>query len=68
MNTWHIVIGQTPTILGVFGEALLGEAQECARKIERETSFPAYVVQVKGKRPRVGDPAPKKRSVNWAAS
>lgn len=51
---WHIVTSQGGIILGVFGSALLSEAQECARRVERQTGFPAYVEQVKGARPRVG--------------
>lgn len=52
--TWHLVTSQGNVILGVFGAALLGEAQECARKVERQTGFVAYVNQFTGKRPRVG--------------
>ncbi len=51
---WHCVVGQGDRILGVFGSALLAEAQECARKAERETGFEAYVYQFKGLRPMVG--------------
>ena len=54
MQTWHIVYSQGGVILGVYGEALLSMAQEAARRIERQTGFFAFVVQVQGSRPRVG--------------
>lgn len=52
--TWHIVIAQGGVILGVFGSALLADAQECARRVEHQTGFPAFVKQVQGERPSVG--------------
>lgn len=52
--TWHVVTSQGPIILGVFGEALLAEAQACAAKIERQTGSRAFVQQVRGERPHVG--------------
>jgi len=55
MNTWHVVTAQGGIILGVFGEALLSDAQECARKVARETGFYSYVNQVRGRRPCVGE-------------
>jgi hypothetical protein len=61
MTKWHIVTSQGNIILGVFGEALLSMAQECARKVERQTGFPAFVNQYEGPRPSVGDRAPEKR-------
>lgn len=54
-RTWHVVTSQGRTILGVFGSALLADAQECARRVERQTGFPAHVNQVNGERPSVGE-------------
>ena len=55
---WYVVTSQGRTILGVFGSALLAEAQECARKVERQTGFHAFVSRVSGNsssdRPSVG--------------
>lgn len=56
--TWHVVTSQGSMILGVFGESLLADAQECAAKIERQTCFPAFVSQVTGRRPSVGEVLP----------
>jgi len=53
-QTWHVVYSQGGVILGVYGAALLSEAQEQAQKVERTTGFPAYVKQVIGPRPSVG--------------
>lgn len=52
--TWHVVHSQGGIILGVYGSALLSMAQECARKVEHQTGFPAWVDQVTGPRPHVG--------------
>ena len=54
-ETWHVVTSQGRVILGVFGAAILSHAQECARKVERETGFPALISQVTGRRPSVGE-------------
>lgn len=54
MTEWHIVTSQSGVILGVFGAALLADAQECARRVESQTGLPAWVNQVRGERPRVG--------------
>lgn len=53
--TWHVVVSQGGRALGVFGSALLADAQECARRVERETGCHAWVRQVKGQRPSVGE-------------
>lgn len=53
-QVWHVVTSQGGAILGVFGASLLSEAQECARRVEAATGFPAHVNQRKGERPRVG--------------
>ena len=58
--TWHVVTSQGGVILGVFGEAILSMAQECARKVSRETGLLARVEQVKGARPSVGTILTKK--------
>jgi hypothetical protein len=55
VNAWHVVTGQGGRVLGVFGSALLADAQECARRVERDTGLPAYVELHRGLRPRVGD-------------
>lgn len=52
--TWHIVTSQGGIVLGVFGSALLSEAQECARRVGVDTGFPAWVFQVHGDKPHVG--------------
>lgn len=52
--TWHVVTSQGSIILGVFGEALLSHAQECAREVRSRTGFASYVLQVKGERPKCG--------------
>ncbi len=52
--TWHVVTSEGRIVLGVFGEALLSEAQECARKAQRKTGLPTFVEQVRGERPHVG--------------
>ena len=54
---YYIVLSQGgDLILGVFGSALLSEAQECARRVERTTGFPAFVERIQTlQRPRVGD-------------
>ena len=56
--TWHVVTSQGNVILGVFGAALLSEAQECARRVERQTGLPAWVRQLRGERPSVGEVLP----------
>ena len=59
MNEWHVVTGQGGVILGVYGSALLADAQEKARVVERVTGLPARVEQVTSAdwrfRPRVGE-------------
>lgn len=57
-HVWYIVTSQGPSILGVFGAALLSDAQECARRVEVNTGFDAFVNRVRGRRPRVGDTKP----------
>jgi len=57
MSTWHIVTSQGNVILGVYGSALLAMAQDQARLIERKTGLPAFVNQVTGERPYVGQKA-----------
>lgn len=52
--TWHVVTSQGGFVLGVFGEALLSQAQECARGVEHQTGLPTYVIQHIGIRPAVG--------------
>ncbi len=52
-TTWHVVVCQS-SVCGVFGSALLDMAQACARVAERDTGFPAFVVQSE-RRPKVGD-------------
>ncbi len=54
MAMWHVVTSYGNVVLGVFGEALLSTAQECARRVERQTGLPAYVNQVRGNRPVLG--------------
>jgi hypothetical protein len=54
MKVWHVATSQGKVILGVYGSALLSMAQEQARAIERKTGFPAFVNQVTGERPEVG--------------
>ena len=58
MFIYHAVSNEVGTILGVYGEALLSEAQEKARSIEASSGCKTYlhsvkVVDYKG-RPRVG--------------
>lgn len=53
-NTWLVVTTQGSVVLGMYGSALLEMAQECARKAERETGFPAFVSIVQGAKPSVG--------------
>ena len=55
MHTYHIVVSQGSVILGVYGASILSMAQECARKVERETGLPAFVHTYKGDRPYVGE-------------
>jgi hypothetical protein len=66
MNEWHVVTGQGGVILGVYGSALLADAQEKARVVERVTGLPARVEQVTHtdwtKRPRVGQTLTEARS------
>jgi len=55
----HVVTSQGAVILGVFGAAILSEAQECARRVERSTGFPAYVHSCFFKvKPSVGQSVP----------
>ena len=52
---YHIVTNGEGTILGVYGSALLSEAQGLARRIEYETGFYVHIRQiVSNTRPRVG--------------
>lgn len=55
MHTWHVVSNEVGIILGVYGEALLSEAQESARKISRESGCLTYLHHVLGERLHVGD-------------
>lgn len=55
---WHIVFSRGRMILGVYGSALLSMAQECARRVERETGLPAFIEGVYGARPSVGQYSP----------
>lgn len=55
MAKWHLVVNEESQILGVYGEALLAEAQEKARSIGREYGAPTWVVQQAGKRPHIGE-------------
>ena len=55
LASWHVVVGQGGVVLGVYGSALLSEAQRCAKGAERMTGFGARVEQAQGMRPRVGD-------------
>lgn len=55
---WYIVFSQGRMILGVYGSALLSMAQECARRVERETGLPAFIEGVYGARPSVGQYSP----------
>lgn len=41
--TWHVVSTDTGVIIGVYGSALLTDAQEKARSYERQTGLFAYV-------------------------
>jgi hypothetical protein len=54
VNDWYVVTSQGRVILGVYGSALLSMAQECARRVERDTGLPAFVSRVTGARPSVG--------------
>lgn len=55
--TWHVVTDANHIICGVYGAALLSDAQECARRIERRTGLDARVSQIQAApddRPCVG--------------
>jgi hypothetical protein len=54
MHTWHVVSNEVGTILAVYGSALLSEAQEKARVIERQTGCATYLHSIVGDRPSVG--------------
>lgn len=58
MFIYHVVSDEVGTILGVYGEAILSEAQENARLIGSSTGGKTYVHSVKVAnykgRPRVG--------------
>lgn len=54
MHTWHVVSNEVGTILGVYGEALLSEAQESARRISYESGCRTYLHHVFCDRPHVG--------------
>lgn len=52
---WHVVTGQGRTILAVYGEALLADSQETARRVGVETGFPARVEHIRyPERPKLG--------------
>lgn len=53
-HDWYVVTSQGRVILGVFGSALLSDAQACAARVERATGMHAFVSRVSGTRPRVG--------------
>lgn len=46
-------------VLGVFGSALYEDARVCAARVERDTGFAAWVYEVRGPRPSVGDRLPE---------
>lgn len=52
--TWYVVSSQGQNVLGVFGENLRTQAEECARRIVRDTGFPAFVHTYCGVRPEIG--------------
>jgi len=56
---YHTVLNEVGTVLGVYGSALLSEAQEKARFIEASTGCRAYLHSIKvsdyKNRPRVGN-------------
>ena len=52
-RTSHVVSNEVGTILGVYGSALLAEAQELARRIEYESGCPTYLHSVVGPRPTI---------------
>lgn len=54
LPSWYVVASQGRVILGVFGSALLADAEACAERVERETGFPAAIWIKRGKRPSVG--------------
>lgn len=51
---WRVVTAQGGLVLGVFGEALVAEAEACARRVVQQTEFAAEVLLFVGKRPAVG--------------
>lgn len=51
---WHIVVSQGRVILGVFGKALLDDAEKKVKEVEAATGFPAFLEMVVGDRPEVG--------------
>ncbi len=51
---WHIVVSQGRVILGVYGKALLPEAEKKVKEVEAATGFPAFLALVVGDRPEVG--------------
>ena len=56
MSTWHVITNETGTILGVYGEALLSDAQSLARRVERETGCATYRHTIENsRRPSVGE-------------
>ena len=55
---WIVVTSQGRRVLAVFGESLLSVAQDCARMVESQTGFPAFVERVSGLRPNIGQVLP----------
>lgn len=51
---WHVVTSQGGRVLGVFGSALLADAQNCARRVQAETGFPSWLDKARGVAPVVG--------------
>ena len=52
--TWHVVSNEVGTILSVWGEALLADAQRAAKAIQEKTGCATYLHHIKGDRPHVG--------------
>jgi hypothetical protein len=54
-NAWHVVSNREGMILGVYGEALLSEAQDLCRRVEQATGLRVYLHSVVDTdRPAVG--------------
>lgn len=72
MATWHVVSNEEGQVLAVYGEALLSEAQEKCRRLEREFGLPIYLhsgTYADGNRPRVGQTISMKNAVTrWTSN